>query len=772
MDKTDMKQRCDTHNNILRKIPAFALVIFMAAAFSFYPVNATASEEENTEAVQTTAAETDDAVQDETLAADQDENVQEEVPEEETQSEEVQSGDAESGELIVVYEDSRKGERAAENAADTLDSEFSVEDTDVLADSTDNSGEVQMLTLEDESNVEDAIEEMEKIPGVAYAQKNFRYYLLEGTDSANPLPNDKRLSRQYYLNGWDSTFQNDCGANIKEAWSEMDDTGSVSVAVIDTGCDLSHEDLQGNIDRTNAYDVIRNTHKVRDSHGHGTNVCGLIGATANNEKGVAGIGDNHARVIPICVYADGSILTSSLIKAFQYLKSRKIKNLRVINMSLGRYETDESIDEDSGQQRDIVFEQAISEMRSRGVLTVCAAGNGDDSGMGVTDKIYPGDFDECMCVCALDRKGNNADFSDYNMYKDISTAGENIYTTFSGGWYNYNKGTSFSSPIVAGIAALMWVDDSNLTVDQVVRAIEATAHPINKEYYGDRETGSAGAIDARAAMDYFPKLNDAELTVENTDFTYNGKAKTPEVTVVYNGKQLVKGRDYKVKYSANVSPGTGKLTVNGIGDYSGVNSASFSIKLPKLENLNAKARTTTSLRISWNKASNISGYKVYSSKNGKHKLLKKIKSSKTLGNTRTGLSPSSTHTYAVRTYKVINGKTYNGPYCEVKGVTKPKRVIWGSLSSGMNTPDGTDNHYIKAKWQKRSGSGYQVKIARNSSFSNSAESILIEGSGKLTATFNGLAKGKRYYVKVRAYKSCNGTRCYGKYSKIKSITVK
>ncbi|MDO4517967.1 MAG: S8 family serine peptidase, partial [Bacillota bacterium] len=327
-------------------------------------------------------------------------------------------------------------------------------------------------------------------------------------------------------------YEGEIGANVREAWKLIDDPNPVTIAVIDSGCDMTHEDLSENLITDLAYDAVAEQVdgvELGDNSGHGTHVAGIAGAVVDNGKGVAGASDNMAKILPINVFSGSYASTDSIIKAMNYLDklmaNGTLKDLHVINMSLGGYEAEEG---------DEALFECIDYMRKKDVLTVCAGGNGNYNNIayGPEKTIFPGDYEGCLCVAALDSEGNHTRFSDYNSFKDISAPGDNIYSTTMGSNYGFMSGTSMASPLVAGIASMLWAQDQNITVDQAIESIQKTAHPVNRAKY-DRtgKTGSAGAIDAAAALEYAElnydssriKIDEAKITLSQVEFTYTGQ---------------------------------------------------------------------------------------------------------------------------------------------------------------------------------------------------------------------------------------------------------
>lgn len=115
----------------------------------------------------------------------------------------------------------------------------------------------------------------------------------------------------------------------------------------------------------------------------------------------------------------------------------------------------------------------------------------------------------------------------------------------------------------------------------------------------------------------------------------------------------------------------------------------------------------------------------------------------------------------------VTGKGLNEGTATKQFQIWPKKPSQGSIT-GLYTGK---SHYVRAKWKKVSSSGYQVRYSTSKSFKR-YQTVTIKGSSNLQKTIRQLKKGKRYYVKVRAYKTCACGRVYGKFSTVKSIVCK
>ena len=328
----------------------------------------------------------------------------------------------------------------------------------------------------------------------------------------------KKLGDEGYLWGIDSV-------NACEAWSIMrcldtdqePSSNTVTIATLDTGCDVNHEDLKDRV--VFAYDAVRQTStNVTSVSGHGTHVAGIAAATANNAKGVAGYSYN-ANLLPITVFKQvGSGVTAysdEIARAYSFVINNKdaYGSVRVINLSVGMVYTQEQIDRlNSGTMSyDKMLVARIKEAHDAGILTVSAAGN--STGATVPYVCYPGDLSETLNVMNL-QYGQTLDqvarseTSNYNTAsqvqgatnKKISAPGTSIASTWdvrfppseepSGATTSYAlmNGTSMAAPCVSGIAALLFAYDPSLTPDEVEGILCASATDVAYTTYDDEGT--------------------------------------------------------------------------------------------------------------------------------------------------------------------------------------------------------------------------------------------------------------------------------------------
>ncbi|NUT91132.1 MAG: S8 family serine peptidase [Saccharothrix sp.] len=251
---------------------------------------------------------------------------------------------------------------------------------------------------------------------------------------------------------------------------------TVDVAVIDTGVDLDHPDL--NVHTAGAKNCSTGR-SADDGNGHGTHVAGTIGAL-DNGVGVVGVAPG-ARIWPVRVLnAQGSGSFSDIICGIDYVTAHA-DEIEVANMSLGGSGTDSAC----GTNKDAMHE-AICRSVAAGVTYVVAAGNSAAN----SSTFVPAAYDEVITVSALadfngqpgggaaatcrtDVDDTFADFSNYGPDVDLIAPGVCILSTWKGGGYNTISGTSMASPHTAGGAALYKATHPTATPAAVKSALQA-----------------------------------------------------------------------------------------------------------------------------------------------------------------------------------------------------------------------------------------------------------------------------------------------------------
>ena len=273
-----------------------------------------------------------------------------------------------------------------------------------------------------------------------------------------------------------------------EAWDTGTGSNDVVVAVIDTGVDYNHRDLQGNIwcneaelngvpgvdddgnghiDDIHGYNFAYNNSDPMDDNGHGTHVTGIIAAVGNNGLDTAGVCWN-ARIMAIKILDAGGDGTSA--DAASAIFYAVVNGADVISLSWGS-------DEDSQAIRDV-----IAYARRQGVIVVAAAGN-----EGANAPFYPAGYPEVIAVAATESSDRRWYLSNYGDWVDIAAPGRDILSLRAGGtafgatqdaFTTKLSGTSMAAPHVSGACALLLAADPFLTAEEVEQMLLSTGDPI------------------------------------------------------------------------------------------------------------------------------------------------------------------------------------------------------------------------------------------------------------------------------------------------------
>jgi major intracellular serine protease len=221
----------------------------------------------------------------------------------------------------------------------------------------------------------------------------------------------------------------------------------VVVAVLDTGCQTDHPDLQGRIiDGYNFTDDYNaNALNYYDNNGHGTHVAGTIAANANG-KGISGVAPESKLLVCKVLNGEGSGYYDWIIQGIQFAINWRGPNgerVRVINMSLGG-------PEDVREMHDAIIEAVLND-----ILVVVAAGNEGDDSEDTFEIAYPSSYNEVIEIGAVDFNKELAYFSNNNTELDCVAPGVDIKSTYIGSTYAVLDGTSMATPHVSGALALI-----------------------------------------------------------------------------------------------------------------------------------------------------------------------------------------------------------------------------------------------------------------------------------------------------------------------------
>lgn len=312
-----------------------------------------------------------------------------------------------------------------------------------------------------EQNADAVLAALRNDPDIEFAERDY-------IAQAAFVPNDPYVGDEWHL------------AKIQafQAWQATTGSSNVVVAILDSGANMNQPDLAGRL--LPGYDFVNGTASVTDDFGHGTAVCGTVAADGNNGLGVAGVAYGCS-VMPVKVMDSSGFAAYSTIASG--IKFAVDNGARVINLSI------------AGSDASATLQQAIDYAWSNNVVVVAAAGNA-----ATNTPMYPAACNHVLGVSATAADDSLAYFSSYGSYVQISAPGTMIWTTQSDTNHPYGawQGTSFASPVVAGVAALVISANPTLSNDQVVSLLEQSADDLGAPGY-DPYFGY-GRVDALRAV--------------------------------------------------------------------------------------------------------------------------------------------------------------------------------------------------------------------------------------------------------------------------------
>ena len=242
-------------------------------------------------------------------------------------------------------------------------------------------------------------------------------------------------------------------------------------------------------------------------------------------------------------------------------------------------------------------------------------------------------------------------------------------------------------------------------------------------------------------------LSTADVKLSAASFTYNGKAITPSVKVTCNGKVLTNGTDYSVAYTNNINAGTSRVTITGIGAYSGVKTVTFRIKRAKA------TLTPTAAALTLTQSSRKTA--VIKRKKTDGKISLKSSNSKIVKISGTSIIPLSPGKATV-TITAAQGRNYNAVSARISSSVRPLPVSSLSLKSSAKGQ-------ATVSWkQVKSFTSYQIQYSTASSM-KSAKTITVKGTSK-SAVLKKLTRGKKYYVRIRTVKTASKKNYYSTWS--------
>ncbi len=324
---------------------------------------------------------------------------------------------ADQGEIIVQREPGLSGHERAELR----------QDAGVELVSTLPIARTELVKPQD-GDVRDALTALRGDDEVVSAEPDTR------VQATTTVPNDF-----YWTSLWALSNPNDTDIDAPEAWDRGALGDGVTVAVVDTGINASHDDLAGQT--VDGWDFVDDDATPQDGNGHGSHVAGTIAAAGNNNTGLIGVAPD-ARVMPLRVLDDsGSGWMSDIAAGFEYAADHGVP---IVSASLG------------GSYSSVLEDVIGSHPRT---LFVVAAGNENGDDDNPRDAEYPCAFPEAnvICVGASNQNDDRASFSNYGATSvDLFAPGVGILSAWKGApnAYRLLNGTSMATPHVAGAAAL------------------------------------------------------------------------------------------------------------------------------------------------------------------------------------------------------------------------------------------------------------------------------------------------------------------------------
>ncbi len=362
-------------------------------------------------------------------------------------------------------------------------------------------------------NLNNAIKEIKKMDGVMYAGPDYK---CQKTSISEPITNDTFVDHQWAI----SNIQ------LPQAWEINKNASDIIVAILDTGIDTTHPDLQGKVLTSYCRDFTKDRDNIaendadvsaslpNDDDGHGTMVAGIIAANSNNDSGISGVcGD--IKIVSLKITRNGEGYLSDTLQAIAYAQSIgadiiNYSNSFAIGSGIGF--NNSNIYYEDYSDSDAIFSSAISSFPG---LFVCTAGNNDEYLDTTTDSIKPAQFTLDNMITVVASKSNDLiwDISNYGrLTTDIYAPGESIIGCFPRSMcldqtcsttgtehiyegYHKGSGTSFAAPYVTGVAALLLSLSPDMSTAKL-KSIILNNVDLNNTY----ECTSGGKLNAYKAL--------------------------------------------------------------------------------------------------------------------------------------------------------------------------------------------------------------------------------------------------------------------------------
>lgn len=418
------------------------------------------------------------------------------------------------------------------------------------------------LLVSSKQNVLEMIEEIEKIPGVLYADVN-TIYETESTEAEEENLSEEDLWGLY----------GNYGVHRDEAWNYTTGSSAVKVGILDSGI-ADHPDLEGKV--TLGYDMINGDQVTNDDNvGHGTNVAGIIASS------VVGI-NQDVQLVPFQVTVNNTVTSSTLAVA---IVMASMQNIEILNYSAGHIGS-----------IDTILTAALGIYKG---LFVCSAGN--ESNDNDTNQHFPSNFslgqdfsDRVISVGALSKNGTKTEKSNYGSTTvSVFAPGENIYTTGTNEDYVITGGTSMASAYVSGVAALLFaaykqtpntmslkeqaISIKSIIVDNVTRNSNLNSYCVAK--------GQVNALKCLENMNVKDTIMD--IGYEGSEYKWQGQIDMSYDKIHAN--KLISQDTYEIKEGTTI-----KFDLKNNESYNAIYSINGSVEYSLTNSSNVEVRTHTS----------------------------------------------------------------------------------------------------------------------------------------------------------------------------------
>ena len=439
---------------------------------------------------------------------------------------------------------------------------------------------------------------------------------------------------------------------------------AVKVAIIDTGIDYIHPDLNDNY--KGGYDFVNNDADPKDDHGHGTHCAGIV-AAEDNDIGVIGVAPGAYLYAVKVLNNQGSGYLSNVINGIEWSVTN---GMQVVSMSLGTSTYSQSL------------KDACDNAYTAGLILVAAAGNSGDGKPATNEYSYPAAYASVIAVGATDKFDTAPSWSNSGPYLELAAPGVSIYSTLPtytvtltrtyGLNYGTLSGTSMSCPHVAGTVALVIASDQTLTNVGVRTRLQTTADDLGPvgwdTVYG---YGLVDADEAAPGVDTTPPtisdltpahgalINTATPTISATVTDASGinptsnTMKLDEATVTYTYNSATGRVSYDVPATQSLAEGPHTVALDVSDTVGNLATASWSFTVDttppaQVTGLTVTTVSSSQLDVSWtaNTESDLDHYNVYRStvSGGPYGL---VASPTTNSYSDTGLTALTTYYYIV-----------------------------------------------------------------------------------------------------------------------------